>query len=86
MFLSARVRHSPSLLLVAALLVVFGVVLNRINVFLVAYRPPYATGSYFPSIGEIVVTVGLISGLILCYRLIVTYFPVLEHHKEVRPA
>lgn len=86
MLLSTRVRRSPALLMLAALAVVFGVALNRINVFLVAYNPPYAVRSYFPSLGEIVVTVGLISGLILCYRLIVTYLPVLEHHEEVKPA
>jgi len=86
MFLSMRVRRSPGLLLVAALLVVFGVAINRINVFLVAYHPPYAVRHYFPSIGEILVTVGLVSGLILCYRVIVTYLPVLERHSEVKPA
>jgi len=86
MLLSTRVRNSPGLLFVAALLVVLGVAINRINVFLVAYHPPYAVRSYFPSIGEITVTVGLISGLILCYRVIVTYLPVFEHHTEVKAA
>lgn len=86
MMMSTRVRKSPALLLVAALAVVLGVVLNRINVFLVAYHPPFAVRSYFPSLGEVVVTVGLISGLVLCYRLIVTYLPVLDHASEVKPA
>ncbi len=78
MLLSKRVRHTPSLLLTASLLVVLGVALNRVNVFLVAYRPPYAVRSYFPSLGEFAVTIGLISLLILCYRLIVTYLPVIS--------
>ena len=53
--------------------------LNRINVFLVAYQPPYAVKSYFPSFGEIAVTVGLIATLMLVYRALVTYLPVISH-------
>ena len=63
-------------LVAVQLLVVGGVALNRINVFLVAYQPPYATSSYFPSVGEIVITVGLIATLMFLYRVIVTVLPV----------
>lgn len=73
----ARVRRSVKGLLLSATLVILGVVLNRINVFLVAYNPPYATSTYFPSIIEIAVTVGLISVLVLIYRFFVMTFPVL---------
>ncbi|MBI3832853.1 MAG: Ni/Fe-hydrogenase cytochrome b subunit [Planctomycetes bacterium] len=86
LFSLPRVRGSKSLLFLAALLVVLGVAMNRVNVFLVAYHPPYAVRSYFPSIGEITVTVGLISGLILAYRAIVTYLPVVSHEAEPRLA
>jgi Ni/Fe-hydrogenase subunit HybB-like protein len=55
------------------------VAFNRINVFLVAYQPPYVKTVYFPSIFEIAVTVGLIATLALAYRLIVTYLPVITH-------
>ena len=79
MLLSDRVRAAPRLLFVASLLIVLGVVFNRINVFLVAYQPPYAVRSYFPSIWEIAVTVGLVSTLMLVYRAIVTYLPVISH-------
>lgn len=74
---SPRRRGSPRVLLLSALLVLGGVVLNRINVFLVAYRPPYADHAYFPSLGEISVTVGLFAALALVYRLIVTRLPVI---------
>jgi Ni/Fe-hydrogenase subunit HybB-like protein len=86
MLLFATVRGSRRWLFVAALLVVLGVAMNRVNVFLVAYRPPYAARSYFPSIGEFVVTLGLISALILVYRLIVTHFPVIGHPAQARAA
>jgi len=78
MFLSPAVQKSPALLFTAAALVVGGVALNRIDSFVVAYTPPYATGSYYPSIGEISVTVGFISILVLLYRAIVLIFPVIS--------
>lgn len=81
LLLSTRVRTRVSGLLTASLLVVLGVALNRINVFLVAYQPPYAAKAYFPSFAEIGVTIGLISALILLYRLLVTYLPVLHPQK-----
>jgi Ni/Fe-hydrogenase subunit HybB-like protein len=84
MLLSARVRHSPRWVFLAALLVVLGVALNRVNVFLVSYQPPYAVKSYFPSIGEFAVTLGLISLLILTYRIIVSNLPVISQPGEVK--
>ncbi len=78
MFLSPKVLKSPPLLFTASALVVFGVLLNRINNFIVAYTPPYSTESYFPSLGEISVTVGFIALLVLAYRFIVINFPVIS--------
>jgi Ni/Fe-hydrogenase subunit HybB-like protein/Fe-S-cluster-containing dehydrogenase component len=78
MFASSRVRRSPRLLFVAASLVVLGVVFNRVNVFLIGYNPPYATRGYFPSVGEFAVTIGLFAALMLCYRVVVTYLPVIS--------
>jgi len=86
MLLSSRVRNSPRWLFLASLLVVLGVVLNRINVFLVAYMPLYPVKSYFPAIGEFAVTIGLVSLLMLLYRVIVTHFPVITHPGRVRTA
>ncbi len=84
LLLFAEIRRSPLGLLAASGLVVLGVLVNRINVFLVAFRPPYAEGRYFPSIPEILVTAGLIAALVLAYRVCVTIFPVLpsEEHAE----
>lgn len=78
MLLSPSVRKSPPLLFTAALLVVLGVLLSRINTFITAYTPPYATAPYFPSIGEISVTVGFVSLLMLAYRFVVMNFPVIS--------
>jgi Ni/Fe-hydrogenase subunit HybB-like protein len=78
LFLTKSVLESPTGLFVASILVIFGVLLNRINNFLVAYTPPYEVTSYFPSIGEIAVTVGFICIEILLYRLFVNYFPIVS--------
>jgi Ni/Fe-hydrogenase subunit HybB-like protein len=78
MFLSTKVLKSPLFLFIAAALVVFGVLLNRINNFVVAYNPPYSTESYFPSIGEISVTIGFVAILVLLYRFFVINFPVIS--------
>jgi Ni/Fe-hydrogenase subunit HybB-like protein len=78
MFLSKKVLQTPSLLFTASFLVIFGVLLNRINNFIVAYTPPYSYSSYFPSIGEISVTVGFVALLVLLYRIIVLNFPVIS--------
>jgi Ni/Fe-hydrogenase subunit HybB-like protein len=78
MFLSPKVLKSPPLLFTASALVVLGVLLNRINNFIVAYNPPYSSNPYFPSIGEISVTLGFVAILVLAYRFIVINFPVIS--------
>jgi len=85
LLLSEKVRRSAGWLLATATLIVLGVALNRINVFLVAYRPPYAETTYFPSISEILVTVGLICTLVFVYRVAVTILPVLPSDESGSP-
>ncbi len=78
MFLSETVLKSKILLFIASSLVIFGVLLNRINNFIIAYHPPYSYGAYYPSVGELSVTIGFIALLVLAYRLIVINFPVIS--------
>ncbi len=78
MFMSRQVNKSPLGLLIASFLVIMGVFLNRLNNFLVAYTPPYEVHSYFPSIGEISVTVGFIAFEILLFRIAVMIFPIVS--------
>jgi octaheme c-type cytochrome (tetrathionate reductase family) len=77
LFLNRAVRRSMGWLFFAVSLIIFGVVLNRINVFLVGYDPPYLIKAYFPSIGEIAMTVAIVSSILFCYRFFVTFFPIL---------
>ena len=78
MFLYDKVLKSPFWLFIASILVIFGVLLNRFDNFVVAYTPLYSVKPYWPSYGEISVTVGVIALEILLYRLLVIIFPVIS--------
>ncbi len=82
MFNFKKVVTTPIWLFVASAMVVVGVLINRINNFIVAYQPYYATEAYVPSFGEISVTIGFIALLVLFYRAIVMIFPVISLPKE----
>jgi Ni/Fe-hydrogenase subunit HybB-like protein len=70
-------RRVPQWLFASALMIAFGVGLNRFNVFLVAYQPPYTDYHYYPTVLEVLMTVGLIATLALVYRALVLVFPIL---------
>lgn len=74
-FLTAKtIRTSfPSLMFFQGL-VLLGVIFYRFNVVLSAQQQ--MGGTYFPSLVEIAVTVGLVAGGIFLYRLAVTYLPI----------
>lgn len=78
LFLSPQIQKSPLGLSIAAFLVIFGVFLNRLNNFIVAYNPPYVFESYIPSVGEISVTAGFIALEILLFRAFVMIFPIVS--------
>lgn len=75
--LAARRRCSPRWLLAGSACVVLGVVLNRVNVFLVGYTP-VGGGHYVPAWTEVAVTLGFVAVIVLLYRAVVLNFPVLE--------
>jgi hypothetical protein len=72
-----RVRRSAGWLFFVSATFVLGILLNRSNVFVVGYTPPYMIVKYFPALGEIFITVGLIATLMFVYRVFVFIFPVL---------
>ncbi len=86
LLLSQRLRSDRRWLHLSSALVVFGVALNRINVFIIGYKPPYAEGPYVPAWSEILLTAGLISLLILLYRAFVWIFPVLPAEEDASHA
>ncbi len=77
-----QARRSAAKLFVGAVLLMLGGFLLRINGFLVGYM----TGEgwhYFPSLAELMVTVGLIAFEILAYIVIVRNYPVLPAAQPV---
>lgn len=80
LLLFRRVRQSAGWLFFASAVFVLGILLNRINVFVTSYTPPYKLVGYFPALGEIFVTVGLIATLMFIYRVAVFIFPILGIH------
>ena len=77
LLLFKRIRQSAGWLFFASSVFVLGILLNRINVFVTSYSPPYKLDAYFPALGEIFITVGLIATLMFLYRVFVFIFPVL---------
>jgi Ni/Fe-hydrogenase subunit HybB-like protein len=60
-----------------AMLIMLGGGLYRFNTYLVAYRPGDDV-SYFPSVPEFTITLGLVALEILAYVTIVKVFPILS--------
>jgi len=75
LYLAGRVR-GPGQLLRFALLLLIGGTLYRIDAYLVGFDPGPGW-SYFPTIPEMLVTVGVVAGEILAYIAIVKRFPIL---------
>ncbi len=80
MFTQKSVREDDRRRVIAACLVVFGLVLNRFNVSMFGMMDPNQI--YYPSLIESLVTIGIIAGHILFFVLIAKYFPIFEHHPE----
>jgi Ni/Fe-hydrogenase subunit HybB-like protein len=77
MFFWEKALRSKPLLFTASCMVICGVLINRFNVFITAYSPSYSLKPYWPSIGEISITLGFIALEILLYRFFVLIFPVI---------
>jgi Ni/Fe-hydrogenase subunit HybB-like protein len=76
LFLEQGVRARPSAQLQAALLALAGAALYRIDAFLVAFDPGPGW-RYFPSVGEILVTLGLVATETVVYVVAVRKLPIL---------
>ena len=73
---SSRLRQSPRWLLISAALIVLGGALYRFNVYLIGFNPGDGW-HYFPSLAELMVTVGIVAFEILGYQVLVKMVPVL---------
>jgi Ni/Fe-hydrogenase subunit HybB-like protein len=76
LFLTRRVRTDRGRLFISATIALLAGALYRIDTYLVAYSP--APGAiYFPSVGEIMVSVGLSALCVAVYLFLVKKFPIL---------
>ncbi len=87
--LLARRHTAPNrrrLFTAAAMMITAGA-LYRFSTFLIVFNPAPGSLGYFPSIGEILVTAGLVAGEIAVYILIVKKFPIVGGvRSEARPS
>ena len=81
---SARRRDNGALLVIAAVCMLLAGAVYRFNAFLIGFDPSPGY-VYFPSVPEIMVSVGIVAFEILLYLIIVKTFPVL-HATERAPA
>ena len=63
-----------------ALLTVVGIIVNRLNVSIIAFN--WQTETYVPKWTEIAVTIAIVTALIISYRWIVNRMPVLREHPD----
>jgi Ni/Fe-hydrogenase subunit HybB-like protein len=75
-------RTNPRMIFIAAVVLLVAGSIYRINAYLIGYHPA-AGWNYFPSVTEILVTVGMFSIEILLYLLFVKQLPVLPRHERV---
>lgn len=86
-------RQSANGLLIGAIILLFGMILNRFNVswFAVTHPDPITylpafmgQVTYFPSLPEMAVSIGIFSAGILAFGLAAKYLPVFEDDEEVK--
>jgi Ni/Fe-hydrogenase subunit HybB-like protein len=78
LFSLPSVRRKPMQMFATALLVVFGLILNRFNVSLVAF----SAGAYAPSWIEIFITIGMVSIGAFVFALAARYLAVFPHSAD----
>jgi Ni/Fe-hydrogenase subunit HybB-like protein len=92
LFSIKRIRQSDTGLLIGAVILLLGMVLNRFDVSWFAvthpdpitYIPTFMANNvhYIPSLPEVLVSVGIFAGGILAFGLAVKYLPVFEAEQE----
>ncbi|HVN32719.1 MAG TPA: Ni/Fe-hydrogenase cytochrome b subunit [Thermoanaerobaculaceae bacterium] len=77
MLLSESRRSQPVWQVRAAILLLLGGALHRVNTYLVAFRPG-TNYSYFPAVPELLITFGIIAAEVAIYIAAVKAFPILR--------
>jgi Ni/Fe-hydrogenase subunit HybB-like protein len=86
-FSNKKYRTNPNALLTGAIITLLGLIFNRFNVSWFAVKHPdplfyvptfMSNVKYFPTLPEVLVSVGIFSAGILVFGLLAKYFPVFE--------
>jgi Ni/Fe-hydrogenase subunit HybB-like protein len=83
--LSEERRGLPRCQVRAAILLLLGGILHRVNTYLVAFRPGEHF-SYFPAVPELLITFGIIAAEVAIYIAVVKTLPILHGHGAVKSA
>ncbi len=80
-------RTSPRMVFISAMLLLIGGGWYRFNVYLLGFKP-HGNWSYFPSLPEFFITIGLVAFEILGYMVLVKLFPIMPklHKHEAQTA
>ena len=77
----ARVRFNPGALYACAVMVVFSVIANRLNVGTTGLEAGSGT-HYIPRWSEVAVTLSIVAAGFAIFRVVAQYFPVFEAHSH----
>lgn len=77
MLLSEERRGQPRCQVRAAIVLLLGAALHRVNTYLVAFSPGEHF-SYFPAVPELLITFGIIAAEVAIYIAVVKTFPILH--------
>ncbi len=83
LFTHAARKQKPSLVRFTGFLTVLGVILNRLNVSIVAYNWYLPSSEkYYPLWSEIALSAGVIAMLVVAYRFIVNRMAIMHEHPD----
>jgi len=91
LFSIKRIRKNPNGLLIGSIILLLGMIMNRFDVSWFAiqhpdpltYMPMFMSAvHYFPSLPEVLVSVGIFSAGLLAFGLAVKYLPVFETNED----
>jgi Ni/Fe-hydrogenase subunit HybB-like protein len=83
LFTSAARNQNVKLVRFTGLLTVLGVILNRLNVSIIAYNWNIpAPLKYYPKWSEVALTIGVVTMLVLAYRWIVNRMAIMREHPD----
>jgi Ni/Fe-hydrogenase subunit HybB-like protein len=83
LFTSAARNNNAKLVRIGGFITVLGVILNRLNVSVIAYNWDIpAALRYYPKWSEYALSIGVVTMLVLAYRWIVNRMPIMREHPD----